>query len=115
MRRSSLIAAALVLSLSACDRVSSSYPALADARKDRLFERGWLPDILPASSRDIRVASDLDLNRSEGEFFFDPSDFAAFVARLRATGDSSFEYSAGGHTWIFTCERERGHCRYAMR
>jgi hypothetical protein len=37
-----------------------------------LFERGWLPDIVPDSSREITINNDLDLNLSKGEFFFDP-------------------------------------------
>ncbi len=114
MRHSSLIAAALVLSLSGCDRVSSGYPTLADARKDRLFERGWLPDILPASARQIRVINDLDTNHSEGEFSFEPSDFASFAARSQSVGQS-LQYSAGDYTWTFSCDPARGHCRYSMR
>ena len=37
---------------------------------------------------DIRATSDLDVNRSEGEFSFDPAQFAGFVAQLRPAGDS---------------------------
>ena len=114
MRCSPLLVAAVVLSLSGCDRVSDSYATLADARNDRLFERGWLPDILPASARQIRVSSDLDVNTSEGEFSFDPADFAAFAAQLHPV-DQSLQYSAGGHTWPFSCDPRRGHCRYSMR
>ena len=115
MRCSSVVAAVALLSLSSCDVVTSSYATLDDARKDRLFERGWLPDVLPASARDIRVSNDLDVNHSKGGFSFDPADFSAFAARLRATGDGTFEYSAGTNTWVFSCDSGRGHCRYSMR
>ena len=114
MRSSSLVVATVVLSLSGCDRVSNTYSTLADARKDRLFERGWLPDILPASARQIRVISDLDTNQSKGEFSFESSDFTSFAARLQSV-EQSLQYSAGAHTWTFSCDPARGHCRYSMR
>ena len=115
MRCSPIIVAATLLSLSSCDVATSWYATLDDARRDRLFERGWLPDILPASARDIRVSSDLDVNHSRGDFFFDPADFATFAAHLRARDDKTFEYVAGGNTWVFSCDSSRGHCRYSMR
>jgi hypothetical protein len=114
MRCSSLVVAAVLLSLSGCDRVNRSYATLSDARNDRLFERGWLPDILPASAREIRVISNIDTNRSEGEFSFDPADFTSFAAQLQSV-DQSLQYSAGGDTWTFSCDPARGHCRYSMR
>jgi hypothetical protein len=62
--------------------VASHYPTLATARADRLFERGWLPDILPPSTYGIRTANDLDLNTSEGEFSFDHSEYVSFAKQL---------------------------------
>src|SRR5688500_8592456 len=59
------------------DVVDNRYSSLADARADHLFERGWLPDILPASAHDIRTTNNLDLNLSEGEFSFKPVEAAA--------------------------------------
>jgi hypothetical protein len=108
------------------DVVITNYYTLAEAREARRFDRGWLPDILPESSRDIRTSNDLDLNRSEGEFFFDPSDFSAFTARLsRATAPNStrksdgsyelFEYFDGKSTWTFKCNASAGHCMYSLR
>ena len=114
MRRAPLVAAAAILALSSCEKITKRYDTLNDARKDRLFERGWLPDILPPSTHDIRVTSDLDVNRSEGEFSFDPAQFAGFVAQLRPAGDS-FEYSAARSTWTFSCDSAHGHCRFSMR
>jgi hypothetical protein len=115
MRCHAVFAATVLLLLGSCDRATRTYATLEDARKDRLFERGWLPDILPPSSRAIRVSSDLDTNRSEGEFSFDPVDFAAFTARLSPTADQRFQYSADSQTWIFSCDPSRGHCRYSSR
>jgi hypothetical protein len=114
MRHAPLVAAAAILALSSCEKVTKRYATLDDARKDRLFERGWLPDILPSSTHDIRVTSDLDVNTCEGEFSFDPAHFAGFVAQLRRIGQS-FQYSADRSTWTFSCDSARGHCRFSMR
>jgi hypothetical protein len=54
-----------------------------DVRTDHVFERGWLPDILPASAHDIHTRNNLDLNLSDGEFSFEPVDAAAFVSRVQ--------------------------------
>ena len=109
-----VVLAVAVATLSSCDDVTSRYPTLDDARNDQLFERGWLPDILPPSAHDIRVTNDLDGNRSEGEFSFDPADFLSFVAQFESLYPP-FEYSAGGYTWVFFCDSMSGHCYYSMR
>jgi hypothetical protein len=95
--------------------VTTRYATLEDARRDRLFEHGWLPDILPPSTRDIRVSYNDDMNTSEGEFSFNPADFAAFVAGLQALGNETFQYSSGKDTWKFSCDSRRGFCRYSLR
>ena len=76
------------LAIAACsETVTKHYPTRAGAEADSLFERGWLPDIIPASSRDITTNNDLDLNLSKGEFFFSPGDLAEFVTQLQGTRD----------------------------
>jgi hypothetical protein len=114
MRCSSLFVAIIMLWLSSCDNITSRYATPDDARIDGLFDRGWLPDILPASSYDIRATTDLDLNRSEGEFSFDPADFPSFASQFQSLYQP-FEYSAGGYTWVFYCDLAGGHCYYSMR
>jgi hypothetical protein len=113
--RQSFIILLATLALSSCDVVTKRYATLTDARRDQLFERGWLPDILPDSTRDIRISSDLDTNRSQGEFWFDPADFAAFTGHLRAKDDSTFEYSGDNSLWVFSCDTSHAHCRYSMQ
>src|SRR5688572_23700134 len=82
--RQQLIIIACALALLGCDVVTDRYATLQDARSDSLFQRGWLPDILPPSSHDIRTSNDLDLNVSSGEFHFSPQEFPDFTASLRA-------------------------------
>ena len=114
MRLSSFLAATVMLLLSSCDEVTNNYATADDARADSLFDRGWLPDILPPSAYDIRVTADLDVNRSEGEFSFDPADFPSFAVQFQSFYQP-FEYSVGGYTWIFYCDAAAGHCYYSMR
>jgi hypothetical protein len=101
------------------DTVTSRYPLRADAEADKLFERGWLPAIIPASSRDIIVSNDLDLNLSEGEFFCSPGEVVEFVRHLQG-GDVSeqgyrlYTYTDGGCTWTFVVDAGAGHCKYRM-
>ncbi|MGI9241836.1 MAG: hypothetical protein ACR2RV_13620, partial [Verrucomicrobiales bacterium] len=98
---------------------TSHYPTRDDAEADSLFVRGWLPAIIPASSRDITTRNHLDLNCSEGEFFFSPGDAGEFVACLQeipaSDGDPPFySYSSGGATWKFRIDFEEGHCQFSM-
>jgi hypothetical protein len=104
----------VILALGSCDDVTSKYSTLEDARSAELFNRGWLPDILPASAYDIRVTNDLDVNASEGEFSFDPADFPSFAAQFQSFYQP-FVYSAGECTWTFFCDSASGHCYYSMR
>jgi hypothetical protein len=116
MRCSPLIPAFALFALGSCsDVVTHTYSTLDDARKDRLFERGWLPDILPSSARDFTVSNNLDVNTSDGEFAFDPIDFGSFAGQLRRVGDDTFQYSPGKSTWTFYCDSRGGHCRYTLR
>ena len=116
MHQSLIVYLAAFLSLSSCsDVVTRKYATLDDARRDRLFERGWLPDILPPSARQIRVSSNVDVNTADGEFSFDPKDFAVFTARLRPRKDGSFEFSVDRNTWVFSCDSGHTYCHYSMR
>lgn len=125
-------------SLCAChlptDTVEREYATLAEARDDGLFDRGWLPDILPQSARDIRTRNNLDHNTSTGEFSFDPRDAPAFVARLKpgalprmkfadwnaivdaqaADGHRAWSYRDGVYGWVFFCNLRKGYCEYML-
>ena len=116
MHQSLIVCIAALLSLTSCsDVVTRTYATLDDARRDRLFKRGWLPDILPPSARQIRVSSDLDVNTADGEFSLDPEHFSVFTERLRPRKDGSFEFSGERNTWVFTCDSGHTHCHYSMR
>lgn len=132
MRR--IVATALSLALIGCDTVTSRYGTLEEARADRLFERGWLPDVLPASTTAIRTKNQLDLNWSEGEFSFEPSEAKVLFNRLSQgaptasrlddweetvnsytrRGYSAWSYRDEDSTWAFFCQGPKGYCEYIM-
>jgi len=124
----------LALLVSGCDVVTTTYPTYNDAKGRELFAKGWLPDIIPASSKSIRTSNDLDVNTSEGEFYFDPKDAARFASKLKpytkggdpfvdfekrvrkmeADGYTAYKYSAEDTVWVFFCDSKKGHCFYDM-
>lgn len=125
----------VLLLLCACgDTVESHYATRAAANADSLFGRGWLPDFIPESASDIRVANNLDLSTSSGGFRFKAADWPAFenrlvadglpatpfanrddtVARYQSMGYRRWTYTADGTTWVFFCEPRKGRCEYLM-
>lgn len=137
MRFKSLLLA-IILAATGCeylsDTVTSHYSTMADARADGLFGRGWLPDVLPASARDITTSNNLDLNISTGGFSFTPADgpqlyrllkpgapghskFADWpdtVADYNRRGFTAWSYQQDRYTWAFFCHQEKGRCDYFL-
>lgn len=68
----------------------STYPTVEAAKADRLFERGWLPDVLPGSAGPIVEVHDLDSNARCSRSDFPAEASAKVVQRLRAAGFESF-------------------------
>ena len=94
------------LALLPSDVVTSRYATLTEARADHLFERGWLPDILPSSATDIRTSNNLDLNVSEGEFSFAQADGAQWFGHLRPYQPLDEPFAASAD--------EVSYCKYYM-
>ena len=113
------------------DVVRNDYADIGEAKRGQLFERGWLPNILPASTTQIVTKNDLDLNLSSGEFTFDPKDFSKFQAQLKECvksrddveellnyakkGYYPFCYTSNASTWKFYMNPTTGHCEYRMQ
>jgi hypothetical protein len=121
------------LLLAGCmDTFTDEYSTSQAARDDQIFERGWLPDVLPPSSHSIRVSGDVDVNTSEGEFFFAGDHFDAFASKLQRVVDtqslpapaskrsnrlledgySVMSYESDQYIWIFLCSRNAARCEY---
>jgi len=126
---------AVLFLAAACDSVNSYYETLEEARVDALFERGWLPDVLPPSASEILMKNNLDLNTSEGQFLFAPHEFESFVNRLSPKsqpadtqldavqamvekhtreGYPAYWHTESGWEWVFLCIPEQGVCLYYM-
>ena len=136
--RFKLLLLASIIATPGCDYLSDTvthhYKSLADARADDLFARGWLPDVLPASARDINTSDNLDLNISTGEFSFAPTDgpkmyrllkpgapvrsrFANWpdtVADYNRRGFNAWSYQEERFTWAFFCNTKKGKCDYFL-
>lgn len=66
---------ALSLSVQGCREPHQSvYPTLAAAIKSGEITRGWLPDFMPASAHDIRIAYDPSSSMTWCAFRFSPDD-----------------------------------------
>ena len=115
------------------DLVISRYSTLAAARTDQVFERGWLPDILPPSTYKIETANNLDLNTSEGQFSLSVGEWPGLKEKLKvgvqpapfdnwpgtvgkkqAAGFSAWHYEESNTTWVFFCKAEVAYCEYMM-
>jgi hypothetical protein len=126
------VAVAMLFTARAPNMVTDHFDTLAEARADGLFERGWLPDILPDSTTTIRTSNDLDLNHSTGRFRVGPADMDTFASHstpgapsrspLRGWDSVVAGYAdAGllprtchrdGGTWVFFCRATTGECQY---
>lgn len=96
------------------DTVTDRYPTRAEAEADRLFERGWLPEIIPNSSSQIVTRNNLDLNTSRGSFEFDPKEFRSFAAQLERRPDLDSEDRAAYRYrgWRFMIDETKARCEY---
>lgn len=66
----------------------STYHTLADARQDRAIERGWIPDYLPQSSRDIHEIHRIEHSKTWCMFEFLQSDSESLRRTLKAAEKS---------------------------
>lgn len=80
--RSLLLASAVLLLAGCSDVVESSHPTITAAKED--IQRGWIPEILPDSTSQIRESHNLDLNIGHGTFLFGVTNAQQFRAALVA-------------------------------
>ncbi len=113
------------------DEFTQSYETYAAAKADRLFERGWVPEIIPESATMITFTGDLDMNTGDGEFNFEPADGGDFVGKLSpadetslptdgwrnliATGYTLHTYANERSKWYFIFHPSKGHARLKLR
>lgn len=102
-----LLSALVVMIVGCSDNITTQYSTYAEAKSDNLFERGWLPDILPPSTINIQVTNDLDKNTSIGEFFIEKSDVELFLDKVEQTKKvNEYRFTRGSYQWVFTMKRD---------
>lgn len=73
----------LSLFVLACSETKDNfYKTIDEARRNSAFDKGWIPDILPASSREIHERHDLDTNAVWLRFKFDKTDVKGLIDQL---------------------------------
>ncbi|EGQ8022016.1 hypothetical protein ACSG3M_004358 [Vibrio vulnificus] len=105
----------LLLVLTGCsDIVQSHYDNYQQAKADQLFERGWLPDVLPVSTTQIEVANDLDNNTSQGSFLIAEKEMGQFLSQLQPLETANqYRFESDNSVWIFTLN-EAGKVSYQL-
>ncbi|MGL0927456.1 hypothetical protein ACSTDZ_15955 [Vibrio vulnificus] len=105
----------LLLVLAGCsDIVQSHYDNYQQAQADQLFERGWLPDVLPVSTTQIEVANDLDNNTSQGSFVIAEKEMGQFLSQLQPLETANqYRFESDNSVWIFTLN-EAGKVSYQL-
>lgn len=116
------------------NEVRSHYATRKDAEADQLFQRGWLPSIIPTSSYQITTKNDLDFNLSNGEFFVSPGEMYKFtklltpysplknpytnfkeeVSQKKKQGFKVYSYSEDNSQWVFFVNENAGHVVYTL-
>ncbi|WP_046030402.1 hypothetical protein [Vibrio vulnificus] len=98
----------LLLVLTGCsDIVQSHYDNYQQAQADQLFERGWLPDVLPVSTTQIEVTNDLDNNTSQGSFLIAEKEMGQFLSQLQPLETANqYRFESDNSVWIFTLNEE---------
>ena len=104
----------VLLCISCSDVVTDHYLTHQDAKNDRLFIRGWLPDILPITSTNIKTENELDLNSSKGSFNIPVNDIPSFISILQKKSEQTYIYEHGKSKWVFTINHELGHVVYSL-
>ena len=122
----------IVQALSGCVDKSDSYDTIDDARNNHVFEKGWLPDLLPNSTYDLKLVTAVDVSAGRGKFSFDPKEYRDFSAKLseydggmskidndnksiRMLLNEGYEaraYSSGATNWLFLCEQREAVCEF---
>lgn len=125
-----LSAVIALLFLAGCFERSDSYSNLDAARTGEVFKKGWLPDLLPPSTKNMDIVTVVDTASANGKFNFACRDYSGFVEKLDgikipssrierqneairehiADGLIPFGYLGGSTSWVFLCFRSEDEC-----
>ncbi len=98
-----ILISTLAMIVGCSEDITTEYSTYAEAKNDNLFERGWLPDILPKSTVNIEVTNRLDQNTSVGEFFIEKSAIELFLDKVEQTENvNEYRFIRDNNQWVFT-------------
>lgn len=83
-----------VLFFASGEKTNTTYKTIHDAKSDSLFQRGWLPDILPPNAYNITSITYLDSNKSEGSFYIHPYEMNLFKSKLNFSRDNVYTFKS---------------------
>lgn len=88
----SIVALGVAACSCGCDDTSvTRYETIKDAKADRLFERGWVPDVFPDNAGPLTEAHDIDTNARCALVQFSPGAFGEVLAGLSREGFERYE------------------------
>ena len=128
-----LVVGLFLLMSGVLDISARSYRDKDDAFKDRAFERGWLPPVIPDSAKNISLEHNSDVSVTDATFDFRPEDFRAFTEAIHASDDGGrthqvallrenqllregyqrHEFNRGSYCCTFLIHPEQGRCEFA--
>ena len=109
----------LLLFVSCSDVVVNHYDNYQNAKEAGLFLKGWLPNFIPTSSNNIVTNNNLDINTSDGEFYFDMKEFSKFTTFLKnekkiQNGFVVYSYTKNLSSWKFLINTKSGFVKYSL-
>lgn len=132
MKRTVMIALFL-LSAGCGAGIDERYQTLQQAQSDGVFRRKWLPRMVPASTRQIEIRGDRELEILVGEFQVSRDEFDPFVSHFqeysaeplgadvhlaaylhskKVEGLIAGVYYEDDIMWRFVCNRSKLECSY---
>ena len=117
--------------LVACEQSTFGFDTVDDARKAKMFEKGWLPSVLPETAEHISITTEVDVGRCSGSFFLPEADLVEFqsqlsseplsfrydawrdeIERMERDGREVLYYRSDRATFAFSCERVDRSCEF---
>lgn len=79
-----LLPAISIVLVSCSHEMSSQYLDKGEAmKKGGLVEKGWMPEEIPDTARDISESHDLDVNTGTGSFTYDTNELADYRDKMK--------------------------------
>ncbi len=92
---------------------SDTYNTYQQAKANKLFDRGWLPNILPTTTTNITTHNNLDLNTSYGSFIIPINKLDNFVKKLTMV-NGHYYYQTSDSRWQFDISFTTGKIEYEL-